>query len=349
MPETLQAITDLKPPSLLTSSSTKRAEEEVEHSVQPGSVSAADVAKEAAGLPMQTSSSSQLGPTTVSVSVSVRDDPVGAPAQTATTVNPQGRPTLLPHSSLSHPASTSSPGLLVPSVLRDLAAGQGQSSQPKGGPGRESSPCSPMDVEHRTNDTQAATISDASGTTHDAQISSAQASGDMACPAGSSGQLEQAPALESALTGHNQDPPSSAAGVGDPNYNLKSAISQQFESLPGRTPPGPKEGPHGWPLIRSRSRPQPKPEPEAATPHASIHSTQDVPRTDPSLSHIRHHASLTADRLISDSFDRLGQGSSGGDAAALETDSHGDSQLQPDKGAVAGQDNDTEGQQQNQE
>lgn len=348
MPETLQAITDLKPPSLLTSSSTNRAEEE-EHSVQPGSVSAATVAKEVVGLPMRTSSSSQLGPTTVSVSVSVRDDPVSAPAQTASTVKPQGRPTLLPHSSLSRPASTSSPELQVPSVLRDLAAEQGQSSQPKSGSGREPSPCSPKDLEHRRNDTQAATINDASGTTHDAQISSAQTSGDMACPACSSGQLEQAPALDSAVTGHNQDPPSSAAGVGDPNYNLKYAISQQFESLPGRTTPGPKESLHAWLPIRSRSRPQPKPEPEAATPDASIHSTQEMPGTDPSLSHIRHHAALTADRLISDSFDRLGRGSSCSDAAALKTDRHGDSQLQPDEGHVAGQDNDTESQQQHQE
>ena len=336
VPKLLQAITDLKPPSLPTSSSTNRAEEDVEHSVQPGSMSAAAVAKEVADLPMQTS---QLAPTTVSVSVSVQDKSVGtSAAQAASAVNPQGRPTLLPHSSVSRPATTSSPEPMVPSMLRDLAAGQGQSSQPQVDPGRQHSPGNPMELEHSRNETQAMT-------TQQAQISSAEASGGVACPAGSSRQLEQAPAPESALTGHNQEPPSSQAGAGDPDYNLDSAISQQFESLPGRMPPGPKQGPHCLPPIRLRSRPQPKLEP----PDASMHSLQDEPWTDPSLSHIRREASLTADRLITDSFDRLGQGSLGGDAGAPEIDRHSDSQLQPDTDPAAGRDNEPDGQQQNQE
>ena len=349
MPETLQAITDLEPSSLLTFSATNRAEADVEHSVQPGDVSAAAVAKEVAeGLPMQASSFSQLGPTAVSVSVSVRDDPAGASAaQAAPAVNPQGRPTLLPHSAASHPDSTPSPGPMVPSVLRDLAAGQGPSNQPQGNHGRQHSPYSPAELEDRRNDTQATVMENATGTTHDAQISSAEASVDMTCPAGSSGQAEQAPALEPALTGHNQDPPSSEAGVGDPDYNLKSAISHQFESLPGRTPPGLKQAPHRWPPNKPRSKPQPKP--GAAAPDASMHATQDVPETDPSLSHVRCHASPVADRLISDSFDRLGQGSLGGEAGAPETDRHSDSHLQPDQHPAAGQGNDTDAQQQNQE
>ena len=349
MPETLQAITHLKPPSLLATSTTNRAEEDAEHSVQPGSVSAAAVAKEVAeGLPVQASSSSQLGSTAVSVSVSVQDNPAGASAaQAAPAINPQGRPTLLPHSAASRPASTPSPGPLVPSVLRDLAAGQGLLSQPQGNHGRQHNPCSPAELEDRRNDPQATVMENAPGTTLDAQISAAEASVDMAYPAGSSGQREQAPALESALTEHNQDPPSSEAGVGDPDYNLKRAISHQFESLPGRTPPGPKQGPHRWPPNKPRSGLQPKP--ETAAPDASMHATQDVPGTDPSLSHVRCCASPVADRLISDSFDRLGQGSLGGEAGAPGTDRHSDSQLQPDQDPAAGQDNDTDAQQQNQD
>lgn len=331
MPEVLQATIDSKSPSLLTASSTDRGEEEAEHAEQPGSVSAAAVAKEVAeGLLVPTSSSSQLEPTAVSVSVSVQDNPVGmSAAQPASAVNPQGRPTLLPHSSLPHLASTSSPGLLVPSVLRDLAAGHGPSSQPQGDSGSQRSPHSPTEVEHR-GDTQATLTTCA--------------------PAGNSGLLEQqAPALESATTRHHQDPPPSEAGLGDPGYNLSSAISQQFESLPGHTPPGPKHGPHHWPPNRHRPKPQPKPEPEAATPDIGMQPAQDVPGIDPNLPLVRSHASLMADRLISGSFDRLGQASLGSDAAASEAYRNSESQLQPHEDLAAGQDNATDGQQQTQE
>lgn len=300
LPEMLQATPDPQPLSLLTSSSTDRGEEEVQHSAQPGSVSAVGVAKQVAeGLPVQTSSSSPLAPTAVSVSVSVQDNPRSK--SPASAVNAQGRPTLLPHSSLPHHASTASPEPLVPSVLMGLAAGQGRSGQPHSQP----SPHSPSVLEHRS-DTQASLMSHA--------------------PAGSSGPAEQPSALESSKTGHNQDPAHSEAAA---DYNLSSAISQQFESLPGHTPPGPTPGPKGRPPYRPPPMSQPKQEPKANTPGAeastpgaevstsgaSRQATQEGPGVTPSESHLRK---LKADRLVSGTFDRLGQGSLGGDADAPE-------------------------------
>lgn len=316
----LQAASERKPLSLLTSSSPGRGEEEVQHGAQPGGVSAADVAREVAeSLPVQTSSSSPLGPTAVSVSVSVQDNPVSTSAQ--------GPPTLLPHSCLPHHTSTRSPEPLVPSLLRGLAAGQGRSGQPQSAPGGQPSPDSSSLLEHRS-DTQASLMSHA--------------------PAGSSGPSGQPPAPHSPMTGHNQDPQHSEAAA---DYNLSSAISQQFKSLPGRTPPGPTHGPDHSPRNRpppasqpkqeSEASPpapplsQPKQEPEAGTPGAGVQATQGGPGVTPSEAHLRR---LKADRLISGTFDRLGQGSLGGDADAPE-----DNRLS----AAAGQDMDTCGQQHN--
>lgn len=84
-----------EPLSLLTSSFTNPGEEEVQHSAQPGGVSAAGFAKdEEEALPMQISS----GLMSVPVYVSVQDNPVSASvaAPASTAISP-GRSSLPQH------------------------------------------------------------------------------------------------------------------------------------------------------------------------------------------------------------------------------------------------------------
>ena len=336
-------------PPALGSPSTNTGQEEVEHNARPARVSAAAVAMQvAAALPVQPSSNT-LAPTAVSVSVSVQDNPVSASAaQPASAVHPHGQPTLLPRSSSPPVASSAVPGPPVPSMLRDLAAGQGHLGQPSGTHGRQHGSHTSTEVEYR-DQTQASPMDDAPGTVHNAGISSIQTTGDTACP---SGHVGEPSAPESAMPGHITQPPPS--GAEDPDYNLDSAITQQFHSLPGRGPPGPK--PERWSganagiqstqdsslslHVRMTQHQQTQPKREAATPNAGVQPTQGVLGMDPSLS---HHVSMAeqhpqprpeaamADRLISDRFDRLGRSNSGGVATASGTDRHTDTQLQPEE------------------
>lgn len=350
IPQTLQATTDPKPPVLGVSSS-KQGEEEV-----GPTVSAAALAMEVAdALPAHTSSS-QPQPIAVSVSVSVRDNPVSTSAFAS-----HSHPTLLPHASSPPNTSASCQGPLVLPVPTNPAAGQGQSSQPSDGHGRQHSPPHPTQAERQSH-TPASLMSAAPRIVQDAATSSLQTVGEVAHPAGSSGPVEQPSALDPPMTGNTSHPPPSEAGHLD--YNLSSAISHQFESLPIRSSPRPM--PHSWryprppvpehqpgpmPPSSGDARP-PKPQPEAGTSDVSVQPPQDVPVMDPSLS----HPFKLAERLISDSFDRLGQGNSGGEgAAASEADRPTDDRLKPDQvrqpsreGSPTGQDNGDSDQQQTQ-
>lgn len=262
-------------------SSQRNGEEEALH---PADTSAVAVASHVAGaLPAQTSSSSQPLPTSVSVSVSVHEPSVSTSAHPIQEPHLHGRPTLLSHTSSPALASSSTSGPLLPSLLRALAPGQVQAEQPSNRPIRQHSP-RPL-----------------------VQSPAAEVSS------------QSQPDLDVSQAGPSSRLPSTAAE--DHKYDLSSAISKQFGSLPA---------PQRSTVPQSAPRPIERGQEPRAHP-AVIDDLLAKTQVQAQSQHGQETNVSVAGRLVSDSFDRLGQGNFGGHDGPSNEDAKRDVQMQPEQ------------------
>ena len=288
----------------------KEEEEQAGLSQQPTDESGADTAAAVARhvaqtLPSHPSSSSQAQPAAVSVSVSVQDDPVSA--LLARPTHTSYRPTLLPRSPSPPTARTSSP--LVSALLGALASGQGQGAL--GQHARQGSPVLPRAAESQS---EHQSVPDhPAWPMREAELSAAQAA-DAAEPS------DQHFSLDTAMARHFSQ--NSSPEIGSDSYRHISTHSHPVKD-PSQQPSSLRAA------VQSDPCPEAKPGSSSDDPQSSaavhVASAASGKGQLPASSLCRGDASSVADQLISESFDKLGQGTPSG---TRDHDNH-KAQLEP--------------------